>query len=351
MFNIIRHWFHRYFSDPEAVLLFVLLVIIFGVIIIMGNILAPVIASIIISYFLQWWVNWFKKHKIPHVIAYSIVYTSFLSIFTVGLLILLPLMWKQLINLFNEMPVMIQNAKLMALNLIAGNAYFSEQQINALTATLMQDIQNWGRTVLSMSLSSIPGVIAWFVYLILVPLLVFFFLKDNSKLLTWFTGFLPKEHGILTRVYKEMDEQIGNYIRGKITEITIVGIATYIVFLYFDLRYRVLLAVLVGLSVVIPYVGAVVVTIPVLFVGYIQWGITAEYAYMCLWYFIVQALDGNLLVPFLFSEAVNLHPIAIIVAILVFGDIWGFWGVFFAIPLATLVKAVLNAWPRQGCKS
>jgi len=58
-------------------------------------------------------------------------------------------------------------------------------------------------------------------------------------------------------------------------------------------------------------------------------------------------LDGNVLVPLLFSEAVNLHPVAIIVAVLFFGGLWGFWGVFFAIPLATLVKAVFNAWPRD----
>jgi putative permease len=62
-------------------------------------------------------------------------------------------------------------------------------------------------------------------------------------------------------------------------------------------------------------------------------------------YLVIQALDGNVLVPLLFSEVVNLHPIAIIVAILVFGGLWGFWGVFFAIPLATLVQAVLKAWP------
>ena len=63
-------------------------------------------------------------------------------------------------------------------------------------------------------------------------------------------------------------------------------------------------------------------------------------------YGIIQALDGNVLVPLLFSEAVNLHPVAIICAVLLFGGLWGFWGVFFAIPLATLFKAVINAWPR-----
>ena len=70
-------------------------------------------------------------------------------------------------------------------------------------------------------------------------------------------------------------------------------------------------------------------------------------AYIIVAYGVIQALDGNVLVPWLFSEAVNLHPIAIIVAVLVFGGMWGFWGVFFAIPLATLVKAVINAWPRS----
>ena len=65
-------------------------------------------------------------------------------------------------------------------------------------------------------------------------------------------------------------------------------------------------------------------------------------------YLVIQALDGNVLVPLLFSEAVDPHPIAIIVAVLVFGGVWGVWGIFFAIPLATLVKAVYNVWPREG---
>ena len=65
-------------------------------------------------------------------------------------------------------------------------------------------------------------------------------------------------------------------------------------------------------------------------------------------YLVVQAIDGIILVPKLFSVAVNLHPITIIVAVLAFGGIWGFWGVFFAIPLATLVKAIYVAWPRAA---
>ena len=129
-------------------------------------------------------------------------------------------------------------------------------------------------------------------------------------------------------------------------EIVIVWVATYITFAFLGLQFSMLLGVVVGLSVLIPYIGAVTVTIPVALVAYFQWGFTADFGWLLLAYAVVQALDGNLLVPVLFSEAVNLHPVAIIVAILIFGGVWGFWGVFFAIPLATLVEAVLKAWPR-----
>jgi putative permease len=189
-------------------------------------------------------------------------------------------------------------------------------------------------------------LIALVIYLILVPLLVFFFLKDKGPILGWLQRYLPKESGLATKVWHEMDHQIGNYVRGKFTEIFIVGGVTYIVFVAMGINYAMLLSVLVGLSVIVPYIGAAVVTIPVAMIGYFQFGWGADFAYIMLAYGIIQALDGNVLVPLLFSEAVNLHPIAIIVAVLVFGGLWGIWGVFFAIPLATLVKAVLNAWPR-----
>lgn len=203
-----------------------------------------------------------------------------------------------------------------------------------------------GQNVLSLSLSSIPDIITLLVYLILVPLLVFFFLKDKGPILGWISRYLPKERELVAKVWEEMDQQIGNYVRGKFLEILIVGVVSYIVFALMGLHYSMLLGALVGISVIVPYLGATVVTIPVAMIAFFQWGWTSEFAYLMIAYGIIQALDGNLLVPLLFSEAVNLHPVAIIVAVLVFGGIWGVWGVFFAIPLATLVKAVLTAWPK-----
>ena len=152
---------------------------------------------------------------------------------------------------------------------------------------------------------------------------------------------------MLNTVWNEMNIQITNYVRGKSVEIVIVGLCSYLVFAALGLNYAELMALGIGLSVIIPYIGAIVITIPVALVGYIQWGFSNEFVYLMSAYMIIQILDGNVLTPLLFSEIVNLHPVAIILAILVFGGIWGFWGVFFAIPLATLLKAVINAWPHS----
>ena len=142
-----------------------------------------------------------------------------------------------------------------------------------------------------------------------------------------------------------MNEQFANYARGKVAGDPDHRLGTYFAFAWLGMNYAALLGLLVGLSVIVPYIGATLVTLPVVMVGFFQWGICTEFYFMFAVYMIIQILDGNVLVPLLFSEAVNLHPVAIILAVLFFGGIWGLWGVFFAIPLATLIKAIINAWP------
>lgn len=355
MIKVFKEWVDRYLSDPEAILLLVILCSSLLIIKHFAGILAPIFISVAIAMLLQFWVNLLEKYNCSHTFAYIIVYLIFLVLFFGAILFLLPLLWRQCVNLVTEMPTLIQNGKTVFLNFIqTKQSYISEKDLEEAFSLVAVDIQNWGKHVVTVSLASIPGLITWVVYVILVPMLVFFFLRDHSVILSWFKRFLPQKRSLIRKIWYEMQGQIGNYVRGKLTEIVIVTIFTYLVFMFFDMQYRVLLACLVGLSVVIPFVGVVLVTIPVLLVGYFQWGftggLTGEFALMLYSYTFIQLVDGGILVPLLFSEAVNLHPIAIIIAILFFGAIWGFWGVFFAIPLATLVKSLINAWPRHRAK-
>ncbi|MEJ2321759.1 MAG: AI-2E family transporter [Gammaproteobacteria bacterium] len=345
--NLITNWFRRTFSDPQVVALTLALVVGFAVIMFMGDMLAPVLASAVIAYLLEGIVVWLQRFRIPRLVSVTIVFVTFLLFVTAIMLGLLPQVSKQLTQLLQQVPSMLASGQDSLMSLPAMYPELvTPEQITALITTIKTEIGTLGQEILSLSLSSVVGVITLMVYFILVPLLVFFFLKDKGKIINWFIQYLPEDRGIADDVWKELDEQISNCVRGKFWEILIVGGASFVVFSIFGLNYAALLAVLVGLSVIIPYIGATVVTIPVLAVAWFQWGWSSDFVYLAISYLVIQVLDGNVLVPLLFSEVVNLHPVAIIVAILVFGGLWGFWGIFFAIPLGTLVKAVLTAWPK-----
>ncbi len=259
---------------------------------------------------------------------------------------LLPQLSRQMTQLFQQIPSMITEGQALLMRLPERYPeVVSVAQVQEIIGVLRQEITVMGQTVLSLSLSSVVGMITVLVYLILMPLLVFFFLKDKRLILDWVVGFLPTQRQFADAVWKDVNRQIANYVRGKFWEIVIVGATSFVTFTFMGLQYAVLLGVLVGLSVIIPYIGAAVVTFPVLLIAWFQWGSGSDFIWLTVAYFTIQALDGNVLVPLLFSEVVNLHPVAIIVAILVFGGLWGLWGVFFAIPLATLVQALITAWP------
>lgn len=347
MRKIFSKWIDRYFSDEEALLLFVLLGGALIVILTLGKALAPVFAGIILAFLMQGGVNRLKQLNIPHLLSVILVFLAFVGGLASLILIVMPLAWKQSVNLFNELPGILSEIQTVLLLLPQQYPEFiSEDRVLELIDLAATELSKMGQWIVTFSLNSITGIIALLIYLVLVPILVFFFLKDGGSLTRWWVSFLPEKREMMTKVWNEMDDQIANYIRGKAIEIIVVGVVTYITFFFLGINYAALLGILVGLSVLIPYIGAALVTLPVALIGFFQWGWSGDFMYLMIAYAIIQALDGNVLVPLLFSEAVNLHPVAIIVAVLVFGGLWGFWGVFFAIPLATLFKAIVSAWPK-----
>lgn len=346
--ELISNWFKRQFSDPQIVILAVILLLGALFIIIFGNILSPVIAGMIIAYLLEGPVNALEKCKIPRIIAVLIIFIGFIVFLLFLLLGLFPLVWLQLKQLIQELPAMISWGQRELLRLPEQYPdVISEKQLVNIINVLRSEVTVLGQRILSWSVASARGIISILIYLFLMPLLVFFFLKDKVRLLQWATRFLPKERRLATEVWQELDEQIGNYIRGKFWEILIVWTVSFGTFKLLGLQYAILISLFVGLSVLIPYFGAIGMIFPVASIAYFQWGWNYNFAYIIAAYIIIQILDGNVLVTLLFSEVVNLHPIAIIGAVLVAGSLWGFWGVFFAIPLATLVKAIIAAWSRQ----
>lgn len=355
--SVFKRLFHRYFADEEAVILAGILVVGAICIWLFGSILAPVFAALIVAYVLAPVMDRLEAWRVPVVAAAALLSLVFLSIMLLAFLVLVPFAWTQVLSLTSELPRMLSDLQGL-LNSLALRfpEFFDEQNMRQwmdqfnLSAIGNQAAAQIPRLV-SYSLSTLPNLISILIYLIIVPLMVFFMLKDRQKLWGSWSSLLPNRRRALTHIGQEMNQQIANYIRGKVIEIFIVGGVAFVAFEVLSLNYSILLAVVVGLSVLIPYIGATAVTIPVALIALFQFGLTAPFYTVTLVYLVLQVLDGNVLVPLLFSEAVNLHPVLILIAVIFFGGVWGFWGVFFAIPLATLVKAVYNAWPKSASET
>lgn len=345
MINYLSTWYKRKFSDPESVTLFLLLLISFAVIYFVGHVMVPVLVAVVIAYLLDWPLVKLTDLGMSRLAATSIVLLLFISLSVAVMVGLVPIFWQQGSNLLTEVPEMIEQGKDF-INTLPDKypKLVSKEQIDMIMTNVDGGLIEIGQMALSVSFSTLRDLVALLIYVILVPLMIFFMLKDKDELVNSFKSLLPSTRRLITQVFSEMDIQIMNYIRGKLIELVIVGVATWLVLAVLDMRYAALIGLMVGISVLVPYIGAAVVTIPVVFIGLAQWGVSPEFWYAMIAYGIVQALDGNLLVPLLFSEAIDLNPVYIIIAVLFFGGLWGFWGVFFAIPLAALVKAVLSAW-------
>ena len=346
MIRILRGLAHKYFSDEEAIILFLILLTGTVFVIWFGAMLAPVIASLIIAFILQGLVTKLTRLGVPELAAIFGVFLVFLGVLVGFIFGLLPLIWTQVGKLAGETPRII--SELQSYLKVLPEEYpqlISADALNAIYQQVSTEVGHMTQWLVSFSLSSIPDLVALLIYMVLVPILVFFFLKDRALLLGSLSRLLPPQRPMMLRIWHEVNLQCANYVRGKAVEILIVGGATYVAFKFLGMPYAALLSLLVGLSVVIPYIGAAVVTIPVTVIGLFAFGWGSHFIWVMVVYGIIQALDGNVLVPVLFSEVNNLHPVAIIVAVLFFGGIWGLWGVFFAIPLATMLKAVFSAWP------
>jgi putative permease len=284
------------------------------------------------------------RFKVPRMLSVVIVFIVFMICLLLLIIFLLPLLSHQIAQLLQQLPMMLAvgQSELMRLPERYPDI-ISQAQIKQVLDFIGVELNVLVKRILSLSIASVRGVIAILVYLILVPLMVFFMVKDKVKILCWLANTLPDNRLLANQVWREVNQQFGNYIRGKFLEILIVWSVSYVTFKLLGMQLTMLVSLMVGFSVLVPFVGVTVIFLPVALFAYFQWGLSHEFLYALIAYAIIQLLDGNLLAPLLLSEVVDLHPVAVITAVLLFGGLWGFWGLFFAIPLATLVHAVMKA--------
>ncbi len=341
----------EYLNDPQVTIFLLISLFIVLLFYFLGQYLVPVFASIVLSYVLEGLIRPLERLKVPRSLAVFLVFMVFMSLSIFLLLWIIPLAIKQFGQFIQDLPSMITSGKAHLERFIQSYPKIVKNlQIDAVVSIFIGQIREMGKNFLTYSLSSVMGLVNFLIYLVLVPLISFFFLKDKEYILSFIKGLLPDNIEFTSQVWREVNAKIARFLQGKIWELLIVWLASYIFFFIIHLKFALLLSLFVGISVLIPFVGAIAMTVPVVLVAYFQWGWSDKTLSTLIGYTILQFLDGNLLVPLLMSGFVNLHPVAIMIGVLIFGGLWGLWGVFFAIPLLTLLHTIIKTWPRKKIK-
>ena len=346
MLDQINSFLKKIFSNEETIVFSFVILCAFLMMTFFGSVLTPFLISIVVAYLLVGVQKKIESFNISSKWALVITFAIFIVTGAAMLLWLLPILYTQLQAFVLDIPELFNNFLEFVSTLPAKfPELVTSEQITVFFQAVSSELSSITQNIVKSSIAGIQSTITILLYIILFPILVFFFLFDRKNIMDGLSKLVPGNREMFSNIWTEMDMQLSNYVRGKTTEIFVVGLSAAIIFSLVGLKYSALLSVLVGLSVVIPYVGAFLVTVPVVIVGLLQFGLTSEFYILITLYLLLQILDGNLLVPIIFSDAVKLHPVAIILAVFIFGSMFGFWGVFFAIPMATFIKAVWNAWP------
>ena len=346
MLDELNKVFKKIFSNEETIVFSIAILLIFLIITYFGSILTPFLISVVVAYLLVGLQKKIQTYNIGQYTSLIITFSIFIVTGAALIIWLVPLLYIQLQAFILDVPNLFNNFLDYMSDLPAKfPELVSSDQIAIFFQAISEEITAIAQNIIKSSISGIQSTITILLYIILFPILVFFFLFDRKNIIDGVLKIIPGKREMFSNVWAEMDIQLSNYVRGKTIEIFIVGAVAAIIFLSLGLKYSALLSVLVGLSVIIPYVGAFLVTIPIVIVGLLQFGLGTQFYLLVSLYLLLQALDGNLLVPLIFSETLKLHPVVIILAVFIFGSMFGFWGVFFSIPIATFIKAVWNAWP------
>lgn len=340
MLEKINRWLLQVFSSSDVNKLLLVLAAVCAVLWLFIGELAPLLGAVLIAYVLEGAVEklirrWhFSRTMAVTIVIVAAIFSALAAAYALpAFLLQLRELGDQLPQTMGSLEGAVQKLNEILPDDLALDKSAITEQGSALAAGMVTYVLN--------NLFSYAGNIAsLFVYAVLLPLLVFFLLRDKTLLVEALCRFIPKSP-IFAELWQRVDVQLGSYIRGKIIEAVLVWAATWIVFQLLRVEYALALTIMVGLSVFVPFVGAVAVTFPVVLFGYLQFGWSSEFAWMMIAYTVIQTIDAQVLVPLLFSSVINIHPVAVFCALIFFGNLWGVWGVFFAIPLAAVIKSIL----------
>ncbi|GIO55802.1 AI-2E family transporter [Paenibacillus rhizosphaerae] len=301
-------------------------------------ILAPFVVAMIISYVLNPVVCMLAARKMPRGIAVLLIYAVFLTCLAVILINLIPMLIEQMEELNEHLPEMTMHAQNIMNNLDnrgvpVGIKEGVDQWLLQWEDRLAKGISNF--------MDHIGSTINIVLNIFIIPFLIFYILKDFDVFERAVVSLLPRtRRKASVRLLKEIDEALGNYVRGQFLVCLIVGILAYIGYMIVGMPYALLMASIVAVFNIVPYLGPFLGAAPaVVMASTISWKMVLM---VIIVNWLCQLLESNIVSPQVVGKKLHLHPMLIIFALLVGGEIAGIVGLILAVPLFAVLKVIIQ---------
>ncbi|MDH5190223.1 MAG: AI-2E family transporter [Gammaproteobacteria bacterium] len=314
----------------------------------LAPVLTPFMISILLAYVGDPIVDRLEARRLPRTLAVIIV---FLGLFILGiglLLVLAPVLEKQLAAMFNRLPSYIDWIQLTAMPYLFNlfgieNVKLDVSNLKQMFAQYWQQAGGIAATMIGSVSRSGFALIGWIANLVLVPVVTFYLLRDWDKLMDNIKGLFPrKQEQKLTQIACESDEVLGAFFRGQFLVMLALGTVYATGLSIIGIEMALLIGLLAGLVSFVPYLGFIVGIVVAGLVTLVQFQAVEPLVYVLVVFGIGQLLEGFLLTPWLVGDRIGLHPVAVIFAVLAGGQLFGFLGVLLALPVAAVIMVLLR---------
>ena len=314
----------------------------------LAPILSPFLIAALLAYLTDPLADRLEQMKLSRTNAVLIVFSLMLIFFFSMLLILLPKITHQLAVLIRQIP--------LALNLLEQQVLPFLQQylgldigsfdfdfVKALIKDNFKQTSSLVNDILSGIASSGLAIAAWLANLVLIPVVLFYLLRDWDIMIDKIKQLLPRDvEGNITELARECDEVLGAFIKGQLMVMVALGFVYSIGLWMVGLDLALILGMLAGVASIVPYMGFVVGIVAAIIAAMVQFSDPSILIWVALVFMIGQALEGMVLTPLLVGDRIGLHPVAVIFAIMAGGQLFGFIGILIALPVAAVIMVFLR---------
>ncbi|PVZ16357.1 MULTISPECIES: AI-2E family transporter [unclassified Pseudomonas] len=312
-------------------------------------ILTPFLVAMVLAYLADPLVDRLEAWGLSRTLGVVVVFLAFTLIFTLGLVVLIPMLARQVVRLYELAPQMLDWLQQSALPWIQAKLGLSEGfwKFDKIKAAISGHIGQTGDVVglvLQRATASSLALFGWLANLVLIPVVGFYLLRDWDVMMAKIRSLLPRQREKqIVGLAGECHEVLGAFVRGQLLVMLALGGIYACGLMLTGLELGLLVGVIAGLASIVPYMGFITGIGIAMVAGLFQYGLDPLHLSLIAGVFVVgQALEGMVLTPLLVGDRIGLHPVAVIFAVLAGGELFGFTGILLALPVAAVIMVLIR---------